>query len=168
MFSVGEKGIGIPIPFTDNKSLKLPTTLTPNFGAVGEIMIPLMTGVDPFTLQKIDGLGLGNDDAVKMQHILSRLSPNIPSTAFSVPFFSQFMGEEGIDIAKKYTPFSNSFGSDKVVTAFRRAVEGGQSTYGTTFTPFEAIMSVFGFKLQPVEIQKLLNIRIVTGKQMNY
>ena len=159
VFSVGEKGIGIPIPFTDNKSLKLPTTLTPNFGAVGEIMIPLMTGVDPFTLQKIDGLGLGNDDAVKIQHILSRLSPNIPSTAFSVPFFSQFMGEEGIDIAKKYTPFSNSFGSDKVVTAFRRAVEGGQSTYGTTFTPFEAIMSVFGFKLQPVEMQKLLNIR---------
>jgi len=160
VFTVGEKGIGIPIPLTDNRSIKLPTTLTPSFGALGEIMIPIMTGVDPFTLQKIEGLGLGNDDAVKLQHIASRLTPNIPSTAFSVPLFKAFQkpGAEPIDVTR-YDPFGETFGSKKIVQAFRRAKEGTETQYGTNYTPFEAIMSVFGFKLQPTEISKLLGIK---------
>jgi hypothetical protein len=145
-----EKGIGIPVPFTD-KSVKLPTTLSPSFGPLGEIFIPLMTGVDPFTLQKLEGLGLGNDDKIKMQHIMSRLTPNIPATAFTVPVF----GPE----AAKYTPFSQSFGSKKIVKAFRQAKEGAESQYATDYSPFEAIMSTFGFKLQPVEMAKLLNVK---------
>jgi len=158
VFTVGEKGLGIPIGF--GRSVKLPTTLTPSFGPLGEIMIPIMTGVDPFTLQKIEGLGLGNDDAVKLQHILSRLTPNIPSTAFSIPLFQAFQkpGTETLDVAR-YDPFGETFGSKKVVQAFRRAKEGAETQYGTNYTPFEAIMSVFGFKLQPTEISKLLGIK---------
>jgi hypothetical protein len=160
VFSVGEKGIGIPIPFTDSKSLKLPSTLTPSFGALGEIFIPLMTGVDPFTLREIEGLGLGNDDAVKLQHIMSRLTPNIPSTAFSVPLFEKLGKEPGLGLkAGEYTPFNETFGSKKIVKAFRQAQDGLESQYGTKFTPFEAIMSTFGFKLQPIEISQLLGIK---------
>ena len=160
VFTVGEKGIGIPLPFTDDRSIKLPTTLTPSFGALGEIMIPIMTGVDPFTLQKIEGLGLGNDDAVKLQHILSRLTPNIPSTAFSVPLFTALQKPSAdMTAIDKYDPFGETFGSKKIVQAFRRAKEGTESQYGTTYTPFEAIMSVFGFKLQPTEVSKLLGIK---------
>jgi len=159
VFSVGEKGIGIPILGTD-RSVKLPTTLTPSFGALGEIFIPLMTGVDPFTLREIEGLGLGNDDAVKLQHIMSRLTPNVPGTAFSVPLFEKFGKEPGLGLkAAEYTPFNETFGSKKIVKAFRQAQEGMESQYGTKFTPFEAIMSTFGFKLQPIEISQLLGIK---------
>ena len=159
VFSVGEKGIGIPIIGTD-RSVKLPTTLTPSFGALGEIFIPLMTGVDPFTLREIEGLGLGNDDAVKLQHIMSRLTPNVPGTAFSVPLFEKFGKEPGLGLkAAEYTPFNETFGSKKIVKAFRQAQEGMESQYGTKFTPFEAIMSTFGFKLQPIEISQLLGIK---------
>jgi hypothetical protein len=147
-----ERGIGIPVPFTD-KSLKLPTTVTPSFGALGEIFIPLMTGVDPFTLQKLEGLGLGNDDKVKVQHILSRLSPNIPTTAFTAPIFGP---DNRFD---KYNPFAKSFGSKKISTAFRQATEESEAQYSTNYTPFEAIINAFGFKLQPIEMEKLLGIK---------
>ena len=160
VFSVGEKGIGIPLPFTDSRSLKLPSTLTPSFGALGEIFIPLMTGVDPFTLRQIEGLGLENDDAVKLQHIMSRLTPNVPGTAFSVPLFEKFGKKPGLGLkAAEYTPFNETFGSKKIVKAFRQAQDGLESQYGTKFTPFEAIMSTFGFKLQPIEISQLLGIK---------
>ena len=150
IFSVSDKGIGIPLDFLGfkGKEIGLPAPLNPNFGAAGEIMIPLITQTDPFTRQKIQGLGLGNDSAVIAQHILSRLLPNIPATAFTVPLF----GPE----AAKYTPFSNSFGSKKITKAFRQAIEGGESLYATDFSPAEAIMSTFGFKLQPIEISKLI------------
>lgn len=165
VFTVGDKGLGIPIPFTDNRSLKLPSTLTPSFGAIGEIMIPIMTGVDPFTLQKIEGLGLENDDAVKLQHIISRLTPNIPSTAFSVPLFKAFGQEErGLELSR-YDPFGETFGSKKIVKAFRQAKLGAETPYGTSFTPFESIMSAFGFKLQPIEMSKLLNIKSAEFKR---
>jgi len=150
IFSVSDKGIGIPLDFLGfkGKEIGLPAPLNPNFGAAGEIMIPLITQTDPFTRQKIQGLGLGNDSAVIAQHILSRLLPNIPATAFTVPLF----GPE----AAKYTPFSNSFGSKKITKAFRQAIEGGESLYATDFSPAEAIMNTFGFKLQPIEISKLI------------
>ena len=149
VFSLGEKSLGVPIPFTD-RSIKIPSTLAPSFGAVGEVFIPLMTGVDPFTLQKLDGLGMGNDDKVKMQHILSRLTPNIPTTAFTHPLFGN---------TDNWYPFSQSFGSKKISKAFRQAETGASSKFGTDFTPFEAIMSTFGFKLQPVEFSKLIGIK---------
>ena len=149
-----DKGIGIPVPFTD-KSLKIPSTLAPSFGALGEVFIPLMTGVDPFTLQKLEGLGLGNDDKVKVQHILSRLTPNVPSTAFTAPIFGP---DNRFD---KYNPFASSFGSKKISTAFRQATEDSKSRYGTDYTPFEAIVNSFGFKLQPIQIEKLLGIKSV-------
>ena len=149
VFSLGEKSIGIPIPFTD-KSIKIPETLAPSFGAPGEIFIPLLTGVDPFTLQKLDGLGMGNDDKVKMQHILSRLTPNIPSTALTYPLFGN---------TDNWYPFSQSFGSKKISKAFRQAETGASSRFATDFTPFEAIMSTFGFKLQPVQFEKLMGIK---------
>ena len=149
VFSLGEKSIGVPIPFTD-KSIKIPETLAPSFGAPGEIFIPLLTGVDPFTLQKLDGLGMGNDDKVKMQHILSRLTPNIPSTAFTYPLFGN---------TENWYPFSQSFGSKKISKAFRQAETGASSRFATDFTPFEAIISTFGFKLQPVQFEKLVGIK---------
>ncbi len=149
VFSLGEKSLGVPIPFTD-RSVKIPSTLAPSFGAVGEVFIPLMTGVDPFTLQKLDGLGMGNDDKVKMQHILSRLTPNIPSTAFTHPLFGN---------TDNWYPFSQSFGSSKISKAFRQAETGAASRFATDFTPFEAIISTFGFKLQPVEFAKLVGIK---------
>ena len=149
VFSLGEKSLGVPIPFTD-RSVKIPSTLAPSFGAVGEVFIPLMTGVDPFTLQKLDGLGMGNDDKVKMQHILSRLTPNIPSTAFTHPLFGT---------TDNWYPFSQSFGSRKISKAFRQAESGAASKFATDFTPFEAIISTFGFKLQPVEFAKLVGIK---------
>lgn len=149
VFSLGEKSLGVPIPFTD-RSVKIPSTLAPSFGAIGEVFIPLMTGVDPFTLQKLDGLGMGNDDKVKMQHIWSRLVPNIPSTAFTHPLFGS------TDV--RY-PFSQSFGSRKISKAFRQAETGAASKFATDFTPFEAIISTFGFKLQPVEFSKLVGIK---------
>ena len=148
VFSLGEKSLGVPIPFTD-RSVKIPSTLAPSFGAVGEVFIPLMTGVDPFTLQKLDGLGMGNDDKVKWQHIASRLSPNIPTTALSHPLFGS---------TDNWYPFSQSFGSKKISKAFRQAETGASSKFGTDFTPFEAILSTFGFKLQPVEFGKLIGI----------
>ena len=153
VFAVGDKGIGIPIGF--GKSLKLPEVITPNFGAPGEVFFPLLTGVDPFTLQKIDGLGLGNDEKVKMQHILGRLIPNIPTTAFTAPLF----GEDSKVV--KYDPFSQSFGSQKILKAMRQMQdpENLKSKYGADFTPFEAILSTFGFKLQPQQFTKLIGIK---------
>lgn len=154
VFAVGDKGIGIPIGF--GKSLKLPEVITPNFGAPGEIFFPLLTGVDPFTLQKIDGLGMGNDEKVKVQHILSRLIPNIPTTAFTAPLF----GEDSKLV--RYDPFSQSFGSKKILKAMRqiRDPENNKvSKYGADFTPFEAILSTFGFKLQPQQFSKLVGIK---------
>jgi hypothetical protein len=154
VFAVGDKGIGIPIGF--GKSLKLPEVITPNFGAPGEVFFPLLTGVDPFTLQKIKGLGLGNDDKVKMQHILSRLIPNIPTTAFTAPLF----GEDSKVV--KYDPFSQSFGSQKILKAMRQIQDPeniATAKFGADFTPFEAILSTFGFKLQPQQFTKLVGIR---------
>ena len=151
-----DKGIGIPIPKTD-KSLKLPTPLAPSFGVLGEVFIPLFTGVDNFTFRKLEGLGLGNDDAVKLQHIMSRLTPNIPATAFTVPLF----GEN----ADKYTPFGESFASKKISTAYRQATTGAESQYSTNFTPFEAIINSFGFKLQPIDVEKLLGIKSSSYKR---
>jgi uncharacterized coiled-coil protein SlyX len=154
VFAVGDKGIGIPIGF--GKSLKLPEVITPNFGAPGEVFFPLLTGVDPFTLQKIDGLGMGNDEKVKMQHILSRLIPNIPTTAFTAPLF----GEDSKLI--RYDPFSQSFGSKKILKAMRQIQDPENnkvSKYGADFSPFEAILSTFGFKLQPQQFTKLVGIK---------
>ena len=152
-----DKGIGIPIPKTD-KSLKLPTPLAPSFGVLGEVFIPLFTGVDNFTFRKLEGLGLGNDDAIKFQHIMSRLTPNIPATAFTIPLF----GEN----ADKYTPFlGKSFSSKKISTAYRQATTGAESEYSTNFTPFEAIINSFGFKLQPVDVEKLLGIKSSSYKR---
>ena len=156
VFTVGDRGIGIPIPTfgTTEKdlSLKIPETFTPSFGALGEVFLPLLTGVDPFTLQKIDGLGLGNDEKVKFQHILSRLTPNIPTAAFTAPLF----GPESPVV--KYDPFSQSFGSKKVITALRQLESDNEkeNLYGENYTPLESILSVFGFKLQPVTFSKLV------------
>ena len=168
VFSVGDKGIKIPI--WEGRDLSLPASLNFNFGALGEILLPYLTHTDPFTMQKIKGLGLGNDGKVLAQHVMSRLTPNIPATAFTIPFFRALdknvkIGkfEEGntyLDKAEKASwPFSQSYGSKKVITAFRRATKGIESKLGTTFTPFESIMSVFGFKLQPAEMSQLLRIR---------
>jgi len=93
---------------------------------------------------------MGNDDKVKMQHILSRLTPNIPSTAFTHPLFGN---------TDNWYPFSQSFGSSKISKAFRQAETGAASRFATDFTPFEAIISTFGFKLQPVEFAKLVGIK---------
>jgi len=152
VFAVGDKGIGIPIPFSD-KSINVPEVIAPNFGAPGEVLIPLLTGVDPFTLQKIKGLGLGNDEKVKLQHIISRLTPNIPTTAFTAPLFGTKSK------AVKYDPFSGTFGSVKILKALRQIEDGKESRYGTDFTPMEAILSTFGFKLQPVEFSKLVGTK---------
>ena len=157
VLNVGDKGFGIPLDFLGfkDKQIDLPTVLSPNFGAAGEIMIPILTGVDPFTKQKIDGLGLGNDGAVLTQHILNRLIPNIPASAFTIPFIDFETAEE----LEKYNPFKNSFSSQKIQEAFRQAKDGAQEKFGTEFTPFEAILSTFGFKLTPVEVEKLLGIK---------
>lgn len=157
VLNVGDKGFGIPLDFLGfkDKQIDLPTVLSPNFGAAGEIMIPILTGVDPFTKQKIDGLGLGNDGAVLTQHILNRLIPNIPASAFTIPFIDFETAEE----LEKYNPFRNSFSSQKIQEAFRQAKDGAQEKFGTEFTPFEAILSTFGFKLTPVEVEKLLGIK---------
>jgi hypothetical protein len=146
VLNVGDKGFGIPLDFLGfkDKQIDLPTVLSPNFGAAGEIMIPILTGVDPFTKQKIDGLGLGNDGAVLTQHILNRLIPNIPASAFTIPFIDFETAEEL---------------SQKIQEAFRQAKDGAQEKFGTEFTPFEAILSTFGFKLTPVEVEKLLGIK---------
>ena len=151
------KGFGIPLDFLGfkGKQIDLPTVLSPNFGAAGEIMIPILTGVDPFTKQKIDGLGLGNDGAVLTQHILNRLIPNIPASAFSIPFIDLDTAEE----LEKYNPFKNSFSSKKIRTAFRQAEKGAQERYGAELSPFEAILNTFGFKLNAVEVEKLLGIK---------
>jgi len=147
-----DKGIGIPIPFTGGeKSLKLPSTLTPSFGALGETLIPLMTRVDPFTMRQIEGIGLGKDDAVIMQHIISRLTPNIPSTAFTMPLFGESLNN--------YDPFSSTFSSKKIKEAFRQTTSGKSAQYATSYTPFEAIISAFGFKLTPMDMTKLSGIQ---------
>ena len=153
VFAIGEKGIGIPIPFTD-KSVKLPSTLAPNFGALGEIFIPMITGVDPFTFRKLEGLGLGNDDKIKFQHVISRLLPNVPSSAFTVPL----MGKPDSPL-EKYNPFAQTFGSKKIRKAYRQAVTEQESRSGTNFTELEALLSVFGFKAQPVDVTQLLGIK---------
>lgn len=168
VFAIGEKGLGVPIPFTD-KSLKLPSTLAPNFGALGEIFIPMIAGVDPFTFRKLEGLGLGNDDTVKWNHVLSRLLPNVPTSAFTVPMMSTIKGEgytpykEGdrtaADSPIEKNPFAQSFGSKKIRNAYRQAVSQQEATYSTNFTPFESILSVFGFKLQPMDVSQLLGIK---------
>ena len=157
VLNVGDKGFGIPLDFLGfkGKQIDLPTVLSPNFGAAGEIMIPILTGVDPFTKQKIDGLGLGNDGAVLTQHILNRLIPNIPASAFSIPFIDLDTAEE----LEKYNPFKNSFSSKKIRTAFKQAEKGAQERYGAELSPFEAILNTFGFKLNAVEVEKLLGIK---------
>ena len=157
VFALGAEG-GIGLPIGRDKSLKLPASVTPNFGAIGEIMAPLLYNVDPFTLRQLEGQGLDNEDAIKWQHILSRLTPNIPSSAFTAPLFYKYK-KEGQENPLEYNPFAQSFGSKKVIKAFRQAESGMRSKYATDFTPFEAIISTFGFKLQPIEMQKLLGIR---------
>ena len=146
IFQMGEKGIPlpIPVPFSESitgktKFLRAPAAIQPNFGIAGEILAPMMFGVDPFTQEKIKGLGLGNDEVVKMQHVLSRLNPNIPA-----PYI----------LPEKY----ESFSSKKIREAFEAQSVEGRKKYGTDFTPFEAIMSSFGFKLQPIQVSKLLQI----------
>ena len=157
VFALGAEG-GIGLPVGKDKSIKLPTSVTPSFGALGEIMAPLLYNVDPFTLRQLEGQGLDNEDAIKWQHILSRLTPNIPSSAFTAPLFYKY-AKEGQENPLEYNPFAQSFGSSKIIKAFEQAQKGKSSKYATDFTPFEAIISTFGFKLQPIEMQKLLGIR---------
>ncbi len=146
IFTMGNKSIPLPVPVPFSKSitgqqkmLSLPSSINPNFGIAGEILAPMMFGVDPFTHEKLEGLGLGNDEMVKMQHVLSRLNPNIPA-----PYI----------LPEKY----ESFSSKKIREAYENTVNDKKKKYGADLTPFEAIMSSFGFKLQPMEIEKLLRI----------
>ena len=154
IFSLSEKGMPLPIPVPFSKAITgeqklftVPQAVSPSFGVLGEILAPAMFGVDPFTLQKVDGLGLENDAKVKLQHILSRLNPNIP-----IPYM----------FPEKY----ESFSSKKIREAFEQNISEGQKKYGTQYSPLEAIMSSFGFKLQPVEIAKLLRIEDVRFKNV--
>lgn len=154
IFSLSEKGMPLPIPVPFSKAMTgqdkfftLPQAVSPSFGVLGEILAPAMFGVDPFTLQKLEGLGLENDAKVKVQHILSRLNPNVP-----IPFI----------LPEQY----ESFSSKKIREAFEQSVSEGQKKYGTQFSPLEAILSSFGFKLQPVEISKLLRIEDVRFKNI--
>tara|TARA_R110002073_G_scaffold67899_1_gene168779 strand:+ start:2864 stop:7309 length:4446 start_codon:yes stop_codon:yes gene_type:complete len=146
IFSMGDKGIPLPIPVPFSKSitgqqkfLRTPSALNPNFGIAGEVLAPMMFGVDPFTHNKLKGLGMGNDEMVKMQHVLSRLNPNIPA-----PYL----------LPEKY----ESFSSKKIREAFEHKTQETNKEYGADYSPFEAIMSSFGFKLQPVDMAKLLRI----------
>ena len=148
VLSISDKGFGIPIPFTD-KGMKLPAPLAPNFGVLGETMIPMFYGVDPFTLEKLQGEGLEDEEISKWQHILSRLIPNIPSSALTVPYF----GPD--NIIDKYNPLSKSYSSQKIVQAFRQNRDNLSKQYGTEFSPLEAILSAYGFKLTPIEFNKL-------------
>jgi len=145
IFSMGNASIPIaPLPFSEKitgkkEYLQLPAAVTPNFGVAGEILIPALFGIDPFTKEKIDGLGVGNDSAAKIQHILSRLNPNIPAPGL---------------FGKGY----ESYSSKRIREAFEREASSGEKQYGTQFTPLEAILNSFGLKLQPVEFSKLLRI----------
>jgi hypothetical protein len=149
IFQAGQKGIPLArLPFSEmitgnKKYLTTPQALNPNFGLLGEIMVPAMFGVDPFTHQKLEGLGVGNDAEVKINHILSRLIPNFPA-----PYL---------------TP---SFSSEKIERAFAQRMSGKREMYKADFSPLEAILSTFGFKLQPVDFQKLL--RIEDAKYTNF
>ena len=142
VFQMGEKGIPLPIPVPfskqitgDTKTLAAPGALQPNFGIAGEVLAPLLFGIDPFTHEKLKELGLGNDSMVKFNHVLSRLLPNVPA-----PYI----------LPEKFESFSSK--------RIREAFEGKTSRYGADFTPFEAVMSSFGFKLTPVDFEKLLGI----------
>tara|TARA_R110000751_G_scaffold78464_1_gene158265 strand:- start:439 stop:4875 length:4437 start_codon:yes stop_codon:yes gene_type:complete len=146
IFSMGDKGIPLPIPVPfsraitgQQKFLKTPSAINPNFGVAGEVLAPMMFGVDPFTHNKLKGLGLGNDELVKMQHVLARLNPNIPA-----PYI----------LPEKY----ESFSSKKIREAFRNKESETNKEYGADYSPFEAVMSSFGFKLQPMDMAKLLRI----------
>jgi len=146
IFSMGDKGIPLPIPVPfsraitgQQKFLKTPSAINPNFGVAGEVLAPMMYGVDPFTHKKLKGLGMGNDELVKMQHVLARLNPNIPA-----PYI----------LPKKY----ESFSSKKIREAFRNKESETNKEYGADYTPFEAVMSSFGFKLQPMDMAKLLRM----------
>jgi hypothetical protein len=146
IFSMGDKGIPLPIPVPfsraltgQQKFLKTPSSINPNFGIAGEVLAPMMFGVDPFTHSKLQGLGLGNDELVKMQHVLARLNPNIPA-----PYL----------LPEKY----ESFSSKKIREAFRNKESETNKEYGADYSPFEAVMSSFGFKLQPMDMAKLLRI----------
>jgi hypothetical protein len=143
---MGDKGIPLPIPVPfsraitgQQKFLKTPSAINPNFGVAGEVLAPMMFGVDPFTHDKLKGLGLGNDELVKMQHVLARLNPNIPA-----PYI----------LPEKY----ESFSSKKIREAFRNKESETNKEYGADYSPFEAVMSSFGFKLQPMDMAKLLRI----------
>jgi hypothetical protein len=74
-----------------------------------------------------------------MQHVLARLNPNIPA-----PYL----------LPEKY----ESFSSKKIREAFRNKESETNKEYGADYSPFEAVMSSFGFKLQPMDMAKLLRI----------
>ena len=154
VFSMGEKGIPLPIPVPFSKSitgetkyLTSPGALQPNFGIAGEVLAPMMYGIDPFTQEKIKGLGLGNDAKVKMQHVLSRLLPNVPA-----PYI----------LPEKF----ESYSSRKIREAFQSREYSGKKAYASDYSPFEAIMSSFGFKLEPVQFTKLLGLEDAQLKRM--
>ena len=144
IFTMGNKGIPIPfyVPFSESitgtkQMLTLPAPLNPNFGIVGEVLAPMMFGIDPFTHEKLEDLGFDNDEMVKMTHVLKKLVPNFPA-----PYI----------LPEKY----ESFSSKKIREAFEN--KNKRDPYRQNFSNFEAVMSSFGFKLTPMNMQKLLNL----------
>ena len=143
IFTMGDKGIPLPIPVPFSKAitgqqkfLRTPSALNPNFGIAGEVLAPMMFGVDSFTHEKLKNLGMGNDEIIKMTHVLAKLNPNIPA-----PYI----------FPEKY----ESYSSKRIREAFEKKTED----YAPEYSNFEAVMSSFGFKLTPVDMAKLLRIQ---------
>ena len=147
-FLPGADVIGQTTPDQGGVISSLPAPFQPSFGLLGELFIPLLTGIDPFSGKKINP----DDEYIlqeRVEFIANRLVPNNPVFAFSDA--AKELGIPGGNGAY-FEKMFNSYSAKKISDALEK--NPNRSLYADQQSLTNLVAQSIGFKIWDKNIVK--------------
>jgi predicted transcriptional regulator len=153
-FLPGGDVLGQTTPESGGRIAGLPAPFQPSFGLAGEVVIPMLGGIDPFT-----GKDISESDEVdyweRFKFVVARLVPNNPLLGFS--------GLQKLFGSEERNDFFDSWSHKKIMNALEKRPDS--SAYAPDLPVFMALLQTVGIKIWPIDTQKLRAVHTVRYKQ---
>ena len=153
-FLPGGDSLGQTTPEAGGRIAGLPAPLQPSGGLFGEVFIPMLGGIDPFTGKDISE----SDEAdywERFKFVVARLVPNNPLLGFS--------GLQKLFGSEERNDFYDSWSHKKIMNSLEKRPDS--SAYAPDLPVFMALLQTVGIKIWPIDTQKLRAVHTVRYKQ---
>ena len=139
-FLPGGDALGQTTPEQGGRIAGLPAPFQPSFGLAGELFMPMILGIDPFT-----GRELSENAWERFHFTLARLVPNNPLLGFS--------GLQKLFGSDERNDFYDSWAHKKIMNALERRPDS--SAYAPDLPVLMALAQTVGIKIWPIDKEKL-------------